>query len=313
MKQIILLLAILLGFNFNSFSQTYFDITKAFPGYPSYNTDFKTIQHYTPAQIKTAFDSICKSGIEFNYPQGGCQNRAQMMSMLLSKKLNIQHCKVWLFAPVDLIKGDKRTLTLDDKNGLAPNNIINWNYHVAPCVLVDNNKKVDTLIIDPSIDNKQPLNLSSWLKSIGNSDVSKYTFLSSQYYFFYTQDNGASTVINGYFYEYTATTYCTDVITDVTLEKGLAENDMVVYILNKYLKAAPIDNNRFNSFKPYFGEILVLENKFFSKVGYCGGTVSDNVSFRTLIENYPDIISDAMKFYYTRLIYWTQQSDKLRK
>lgn len=294
-----------------SYSQMYFDFEEKFPNSKNYNADFNEIKHYSITQIKTVYDSILKSGVEFNYPQGGCQNRAQIISMLLSKKYEIQHFRVWLFAPIDLIDGDTRTLTLIDKNKLAPNSIINWNYHVAPCVLVDNKGVVDTVVIDPSVNGSTPLGISSWLSSIGNSNISMYTFLNPKLYFFYTNDN--SSIINGTFYEYSPTTYCADIITDVTLEKGLAENDMVIYILNKYLKKEPFDLNRFNTFKPYFGEIRVLEDKFFFKAGYCGNTVSDNISFRTLIEKYPDIVSDAMNYYYTRIIYWTKKSNELRE
>jgi hypothetical protein len=309
MKNIILTILIF-GITFTSFSQDYFNVNEEYPcqGCVNYSADFNSQKKYTQERISLVFDSIVNSGIEFNYPQGGCQNRAQIMSMYLTKKHKIEHSRIWLFAPIDLVKGDKRTLFINDKNNLTDK--IEWNYHVAPSVLVQNGTKVDTLIIDPSINSTKPLKVKEWLDAIGNSNISKYTYLKSDYYFFYTQDNGASTVINGFFYKYEKTSFCTDVITDVTLEKGLAENDMVIYILNKYLKSA--SNEQFSIFKKYFGNVTTLQNKYMSKLGVCGQTVQDNVAFRTIIEKYPDLLSDSMKYYYERLIYWTETVNKLK-
>jgi hypothetical protein len=274
----------------------------------NYSADFNSQKKYTKEKINSVFDSIVNSGIEFNYPQGGCQNRAQIMSMYLTKKHKIEHSRIWLFAPIDLKKGDKRTLFISDKNKLT--DTIQWNYHVAPSVLVQNGTKVDTLVIDPSINSIKPLKVNEWLDAIGNSKISKYTFLKSDYYFFYTQDGGASSVINGYFYKYEKTSFCTDVITDVTLEKGLAENDMVIYIFNKHLNSA--SDEQISIFKEYFGNVTTLQNKYMSKLGVCGKTVQDNLSFRTIIEKYPDILTDGMRYYFERLVYWTETVNKLK-
>ena len=117
------------------------------------NAELSYLKIYDAATVQQAFDSIARhSQIEFNFPQGGCQQRAQMMSMLLDKKFNIDHCKVWLFPPIALYVGDARTLYIEDKNGLSPNNRIEWNYHVAPVVRVQSGNDVHTMIIDPSID-----------------------------------------------------------------------------------------------------------------------------------------------------------------
>jgi hypothetical protein len=294
-------------------SQSYFDVNKEFPceGCPNVTADLNSLKHYSLKEVNDAFDSISKAGIEFHYPQGGCQQRAQIMSMFLTKKYKIQHFRVWLFAPVDLIKNDKRTLEIFDKNGLAPHDTINWNYHVVPCVLAEDGGKVDTLIIDPSLNPNGPTKLRDWLKAITNSDVSKYSFLDSKWYFFNTFDNGSSPVLNGFFYDYSLTNFCSDAVKNVTLEKGLAENDLVEYILNKYLKPTPGDTSRFNAFRPYLGQITVLENNFLMRVGYCG-TNSNSISFRSLMENYSPIINDAMRYYQDRLTYWILKVDELR-
>lgn len=137
--------------------------------------------------------------MEFGYPQGDCQQRAEMMHHLLSN-LKIEHAKIWLFAPIDLEKGKTTQLEIKDKNGFAKDSIILWNYHVAPCVLVlGKNNKIDTFVIDPALNRNKLMKLNEWLKAMKNSEVSKYTFLESKYYFFNTQDNGNSTVTNVFF------------------------------------------------------------------------------------------------------------------
>lgn len=130
-----------------SFGQTFFDVTKDFPcngtcgnNYnPTANVD--SLAKYEMPKIKSVFGKIAKeSSIEFNYPQGGCQQRAQIMSMLLTKEHKIEHSRVWLFAPVNLVKNAKMTLEINDKNNFDADGTIEWNYHVAPVVRVIDRK-----------------------------------------------------------------------------------------------------------------------------------------------------------------------------
>lgn len=59
MKKGVAIFAIIWSFQSNTFSQTYFDLTKDFPcnGCANYNAEFKTMNHYSASQIKTVFDS----------------------------------------------------------------------------------------------------------------------------------------------------------------------------------------------------------------------------------------------------------------
>lgn len=140
--------------------QTYFNIEQEYPdgNNGQYSIDLKNLKSYPDDSIKIAFNDISNSGIYFNYPQGGCQNRAEMMHILLEKQLNIEHSKIWIFAPRNLYPNDNRYLEISDPNGNATNNIIKWGYHVAPVILRKNpNNKIDTLVIDPAIDNKKAM------------------------------------------------------------------------------------------------------------------------------------------------------------
>jgi len=236
------------------------------------------------------------------------------MSLILGNKLKISHSKIWLFSPNNLSQFDQRKLEIDDKNYLAPNDVIKWNYHVAPCVLVTKNNKTDTLIIDPALNKSKPIKISDWLSSIRNSKDSKYTFLNPDWYFFYTENTGK--VITGGYYKFAIdNNYCADNYRNLTLEKSLAINDLAIYVLNKYLiilrnSNVQADNDKLASLKRVFGNVDVL-TEFFGKLNsYCGATVSDNISLKLFCQNHETIMSDAMIFYITRLSFWTTQLQK---
>ncbi|HET6228356.1 MAG TPA: protein-glutamine glutaminase family protein, partial [Bacteroidia bacterium] len=159
MKRRILISCVLLVGVLACRAQTYFDVSKEYPcrGCGNYTADLSTLKSYSPLEIQQVFNSILKTGVEFNFPQGGCQQRAQIMSMLLQQVYKIEHCKVWLFAPADLYFKDNRRLIVSDKNNLCKNNQIAWGYHVAPVVLVKQDKRIDTLVFDPSLKCSAPI------------------------------------------------------------------------------------------------------------------------------------------------------------
>lgn len=312
MRSKINILAILLVSCFSSYSQTYFDISKEYPckGCGNYTTDLNSLKSYSSLEIQQVFNSIYKTGIEFNFPQSGCQQRAQIMSMLLNQVYEIEHCKVWLFSPSDLYFKDSRKLIISDKNNLCKNNQIAWGYHVAPAVLVKQGTKIDTMVLDPSLKSEGPISLHDWFKTMQNSDVSKYTFLNPDRYFFnaqYDQSGNLTSVINGYFYEYDQSSK-----DDLIMEKGLAVNDMAMYMYKKYMK--PLmgstnqdDQQKLNELKAIFGNATALDYLF-----------SQNTSAKTKIttqryavSNYPDLIKEARGVFNERLVYWTSLTNKL--
>jgi hypothetical protein len=66
-------------------AQSYFRVEQDYPdGYNGqYSNELGTLLTYSDDQIKGVFTAITNSGIYFNYPQGGCQNRAGMMHIIL--------------------------------------------------------------------------------------------------------------------------------------------------------------------------------------------------------------------------------------
>jgi hypothetical protein len=280
---------------------------------PTYfpNADLSYLTVYDRSVIQQAFDSITKDfEIEFNYPQGGCQQRAQIMSMLLLKKFNTDHCKVWLFPPIALYVGDNRTLYIEDINHLTPDNRIEWNYHVAPAVQVRVNGEVETMVLDPSINSARPLLLKEWFAAIGNSDQSKYSFLLPDKYFFYccyNSSNTLSTIFDGTF-----SNFENNIKDDLTMEKGLSINDIAIKIFHKYieplkLSAEESDKVRLQDLKDIFGNTSALDLLFSQNIS---GTTG-NTTHRYVISNYSDIINEARTLFNERLTYWTKITNTL--
>lgn len=275
------------------------------------NAELSYLKTYDIATIQHAFDSIAHdSQIEFNFPQGGCQQRAQVMSMLLNKRFNIDHCKIWLFPPVALYVGDARTLYVEDKNGLTPGNRIEWNYHVAPVVLVQRGDTIATMVIDPSVNYNEPLPLDDWFACIGNSGVSNYTFLLPDKYFFYccyNSNNTLTTIFDGTFFNYE-----NPLKDDLTMEKGLAVNDMAMQIFHKYIKPlAAADNDtdkiKLEDLKEIFGNTTSLDMLFSQNIsGY-----SYNTKLRYVMTHYSDIMNEAKNILTERLAYWTSITNAL--
>ena len=120
---------------------------------PAYFENFNVnkLKAYAESTVTAAFNNIATIlQDEYNYPQGGCQQRAHMSSLLLDKKHTIEHAKIWLFAAGTLTASNKTMLEIKDKNRFTPGNKIQWGYHVAPVVKIKKNNKTTLHIIDPA-------------------------------------------------------------------------------------------------------------------------------------------------------------------
>lgn len=282
------------------YSQTYFRVEQDFPdGYNGqYSVNLSTLQSYTDDRINAAFAAIVSSNIYFKYPQGGCQNRAEMMHIILENQLHLQHAKIWIFAPVDLYPNDNRHLEIADPNGNAINNVITWKYHVAPVLLRKNSSNsIDTVVIDPSIDHTQVMRLRDWLKSMKNSNVSKYTFLESKWYAFYTKQ--PSSVINGFFYPYSS--HWVEDYHRSTMERGLAANDLARFLMQK-LKEGYTDNN--GDVKKLLANQDNIYNFFMNPYNTFNGRPE-------LLKNHSGLMRQAEQHYWERLAYWQGEVNRI--
>ena len=273
--------------------------------------DLRYLQTYDAAVMLQAFNSLVHdTEIAFDFPQGGCQQRAEIMSMYLHKKLKIDHCKVWLFAPAALYSGDSRTLFIDDKNGLTAHSKIEWNYHVAPVVRVIENDKVQTMVLDPSIHKNEHILLEQWFNAIGKSNISQYSFVLPDRYFFYCSYdyNGfLTTLFDGSFYNYEGL-----IKNDLILEKGLAINDMAIHIYHHFIaplmaSATETDKVKLEDLKAVFGNTTALDLLFSQNIsGY-----TPNTTHRYVISFYNDVMTEARRLFNERLGYWTAITNQL--
>ena len=282
------------------------------PNYIPY-ADIDLLKVYDFQQVQQAFKSISKDwGIEFNFPHGGCQQRAQLISLLLQKKFNLNHYKVWLFAPAALYQKNTGMLQLIDKNYLSPNEHIEWSFHVAPVVRIKENKEVKTFVIDPSVDRDMPLEINTWLAALGNSHTGQYSFLLPEKYFFnssyHTDEQDMVTMLfDGSFYD-----YINPAKDNLAVEKGLAINDLVKIIFDKHI--APLQQNtkleelaKLEDLKAIFGNATAMDMLFSQNIsGY-----TDNTTMRYVITNYGDIIREAKEIFNNRVFYWTTVMNEL--
>jgi hypothetical protein len=305
----------LYGFSINGFAQEYFDLLNddnykcewdnAMPE----TSNLKLIKPTDYNELLTIFDTITNHrNIEYDYAPGGCQHRAHIMSLLLNT-YHIEHSKVWLFAPVDLYVDKSDVLYITDTYELSNKKTIEWNYHVAPIVLTENKTpgKLDTLIFDPTIEKARPLDIKEWFEKIGNSHISKYTFINPNQYFFYVKqeaDNkNLSTVINGCFYEYDG--YTKD---NFTIEKGLALNDIAMMVYKKHIKPLQkesIQSDKLKALKWIIGNTKILDLIFAKE---------KPISHRKIlaaIDINKDIIEETKVTFEERLLFWKKEIEKL--
>lgn len=305
----------------SSFAQDRMDMAKEFPcskgcfnDYSNPNAKPDALCPVEYARLQEIFEDISKnSGIEFNYPQAACQQRTQYLSMLLTKKYQLDHFRVWLFAPVNLYKESSEHLEIKDINDLSENGVIKWKYHVAPAVKI----KDTVVVIDPSLKSERPMTLDEWLKPFSNSKTSKYSFISSEYYFFYQAYDiplnplKLLDVISGQFYTYGKTPQ--DL---VSVEKGLAINDTAMSIYRKYilpLKTSNSENDKekLKQLKQVFGNFNNLEILLTHTTKTSGQF--GNTNFREFYTNHGEIATEAGRIYLERTLFWTKKVNELLK
>jgi hypothetical protein len=229
--------------------------------------------------------------------------------MLLHKKYNIEHSKVWMFAPAALYYGNTQTFFIEDKIKLAPGNRVNWNYHVAPAIIIHENDQDNFYVIDPCVNKNTPLLLGAWFKSIGNSSAGQYSFYSHKKYFFNclrTKNNQVTSVFDGSF-----TSYDNPDKDSLIMEKGLAVNDTAMAIYNKYLKPlidyGTEDRATLEDLKVIFGNSTALDMLLSQNIS--GNTF--NTSHRYVVSRYGDILLDAKRIFNERIIFWTKYVNAL--
>jgi hypothetical protein len=231
------------------------------------------------------------------------------MSLILEHTFHIEHCKLWLFSPAALMLNNDQALFINDPNEFAEDKRIEWNYHVVPVVKLKTTNDTCQMILDPSLDKNRLLHLSEFFTMIGNAGISRYTFMLPDKYFFNTSvvDNMPTNIFDGSFFDFDE---C--VKDDLTMEKGLASNDMAMKIYNSYVQhlVQSTDDNeirKLNDLKAIFGNATAVDLLFSQNIS----GKSANTSYRYVMKNYPGIMEEARRIFYSRLAYWTEFTNAL--
>jgi len=106
----------------------------------------------------------------------------------------------------------------------------------------------EVLVIDPAMERSAPLLLDDWFTAIGNSHTGQYCFTSGCLFFYngYQTDeyNQSALLFDGTFFNYENPTR-----DNLTVEKGLALNDMAVRIFHAHIEPLMERNDRQESIK----------------------------------------------------------------
>jgi hypothetical protein len=141
----------------------------------------------TVVDLQTAsvlFQQIQNAGIPFGYHQANCHNIAHYIC-LLAKTQGITLAKVWAFTPGIYTAYSTRVISFTDQNKLSPTGKIDWGYHVAPVILVEQDNAVIKMAIDPVLFPDGPVSYRVWLEKIKTKKLI-YLLMDAEWYLFNT-------------------------------------------------------------------------------------------------------------------------------
>jgi hypothetical protein len=291
------LLLLLVAFQLNSYAQTYVKFDEN--GLMNNSNAFGALLCPVSKDVATQIFATMKNfKIETKHINGYCEARADFLAKkmsLLYKKPGCEVGKIWAFAPSITTFISNTKLTTD--NTLFPGEKISWDYHVAPIISIEydtrTGKKVDTVVIDLSLDNNNFIEYHQWLIKL-NCKEAIYTFTDRNYYLFYTLNGLKLTgskyqgivmpenlpkIITGHFYY--------PLLDDMlTVPSGLAYNELAVRLVEKYYNDPIFSANK---------EAIKASTKLNEMKSIIAGKVTDLPR---------EIIDDCILYYYERLKYW---------
>lgn len=244
MKRIVRLVLCLLMLSTAAAAQTEFKITYNMNfagGHRPTFTKFTAAESLTLKQANQLFKQIkTKSGIEFGYSYGGCEDRAHAVSLLLQEK-GIKHRKIWNFNPYYIsLYNLSQQPNIKDETGLSDR--VKWGFHVAIVLSVKNAARTTSLVFDPAVANEL-LTVKKWLQT-QNAPTSYYIFTDPQWFSFYTIDGQRPgdeampsrfpSLLTGDFIKNEGPN-----LEQMWVEEGLAVNQMGMQIVNDIIRREP--------------------------------------------------------------------------
>jgi len=146
-------------------------------------TDGKaTVVNWQTASV--LFQQIQNAGIPFGYHQANCHNIAHYIC-LWAKAQGITLAKVWAFTPGIYSTHSTRVISFTDQNKLSPTGKIDWGYHVAPVILVEQDNAIVKMAIDPVLFPEGPVSYRLWLEKIKTKKLI-YLLMDAEWYLFNT-------------------------------------------------------------------------------------------------------------------------------
>lgn len=228
------------------------------------------------------FDHIQNAGIPFAYHQANCHNIAHYIC-LLAESQGIILAKIWAFSPGIYTNTSTLVMSFPDQNKLSPTGKIDWGYHVAPVVLMEENGEITKMAIDPVLFPDGPVPYRTWINKIKTRKL-LYLIMDAEWYLFNTSYGPntqlefiddttdepvepnikfpvwfANKCVKDFFkYEDDCRTHC-------WMEKGLAINDTASQFYENEIRPIlndPLQEDLLTDYRNLVGNVLNFENVF---------------------------------------------------
>jgi hypothetical protein len=114
--------------------------------------------------------------------------RAHLIAAILENCYSsLKIAKVWLFADFKRASW-RRNIKLKKNSYLVLNEECSrWGYHVAPAVIIENNDKMDTIVLDPATQ-KKTVTINKWAYKLIPDDGSAFMTLKEKKYYSFPEN-----------------------------------------------------------------------------------------------------------------------------
>jgi hypothetical protein len=117
-----------------------------------------------------------------------CSSRAHLITAILENQFfGLKTSKVWLFADFKRSSQEGK-YGLKSKSYLVCGECDNWGYHVAPLVIIRSGDRVDSIVLDPSTQNK-PIVLRKWALNLVPRDGKAFLIIKNKKYYAYPDND----------------------------------------------------------------------------------------------------------------------------